>query len=379
MIFVSGWYGNMNIGDELIGVSVAKLLNSYLGNCRIYLSSYNPSYSDKILKEFNFNDVYSTYRLPLSIKGMIRSIIDYRFYFSLFKLLQSDVFVLGGGGFLSDWGGNSTTGWLKLITLAKALKKKTIIFFIGAGPFLHQKSKTKIRHVFNDFTDLIIVRDEESKAYLMECGVLPEKINVSVDPVFILDNMPVNQHPVETRDLKIGVNFINFFSGNPGKKKAYLDSLRHSIRALAKHGSVHLFAMDRTDLVFMREQFANLDLHYSENPIRLFKELSKMDICVGERLHFLISGLLLKKPIVPIIYNHKSFSICKKYGYERYMVDIGDGSQWRDHIFTADELELQLKAVISDRIQIQNNIEECNKKMSHELALAMRKVKAITA
>lgn len=376
-LFVSGWYGNKNIGDELLSIAVANLLNFNIKNSFTYVASYNPKYTNKLLAANRCENALSVYRFPLSIKGLIKSIPNYRFYTTLFYFIKSDAFILGGGGFLSDWAGNDISGWLSLIKLAKKFKKKTIVFFVGAGPFINQNTKSNVAYTLNNYSDIIIVRDEHSKNALAGCGVIADKIIVSVDPVFYMTPQNINIDNTKNNPLELGINLISFFENNNEKHQQYLTSIYTSIQMLSKYGKVHFFAMHKSDRKFMQNAIQNSEVFCSDDPVEVLNEMNKMDILIGERFHFLICGLLLEKPAIPIVYNHKSYSLCERYQYTEYSVNLGDGSQWRDHIFTPDELEACVKKILADFDLVKRNIVANNKEMRNRIERTMQYIQDV--
>ena len=101
-IFLSGWYGCGNTGDEAILLSMMDGFTEILGEVEFIVLSENPErilttygrdYNIKSLKHYSFElkrDIFD-----LLVKGKIFSLIG--------KLFISDIFILGGGGILRNY------------------------------------------------------------------------------------------------------------------------------------------------------------------------------------------------------------------------------------------------------------------------------------
>lgn len=169
-IIISGYYGFGNVGDEAILISILERL-------------------EEELESPSFVILSNSHKSFLPSKSNVK-IIGRLSLFSIIKeLLSADLLISGGGGLLQDSTGFSTVAYyLGIISLALALKKKTMIYAQGIGPVSCEKSKKLIKKVC-DKVDFISVRDSESAALLKRLGVTGVPMAVTADPVLAMKRL----------------------------------------------------------------------------------------------------------------------------------------------------------------------------------------------
>lgn len=133
-IVISGWYGNKNIGDEAILASIIEALMREIGDVKITVLSDDPVYTSKI------HGVNAVYQLPFGILPLGLAILRGKFLPTIRTLRDADLFILGGGGFLSDWQSWTVIlQWLGQVVLSKIFRKKVMLYAVGAGPITTKK------------------------------------------------------------------------------------------------------------------------------------------------------------------------------------------------------------------------------------------------
>jgi polysaccharide pyruvyl transferase CsaB len=192
-VFVSGYYGHGNLGDETI---LAMVLDQLEGSA--------PD------------------RLPIVASGDPRRTsgqhdaiaIDDRDIGALRKAaLASDAVVIGGGGLFHDYHGVEEAALLTnrhwgltycaaLPVLAQFAGKPLAILGAGVGPLRTEPGQRYTRIVFGR-ADLATVRDAPSRDLLGAIGVDVTRVEVSADPAFLL--APAEEDRVRARLRQMGV------------------------------------------------------------------------------------------------------------------------------------------------------------------------------
>jgi len=167
-VALHGFYGYGNLGDEAILTALKNEFKKFNGtNITVFTNEY--------AKVRAMHDVETCPEIGR------RSLLK-----RIGVLFASNIFVLGGGGFLKDYGENPANlkRWLRILDLAQKLKRKTALCSIGVENIRFDESRKLIKKVLNN-TAKITVRDELSKNILQECGVSGD-IEVISDPVLLL-------------------------------------------------------------------------------------------------------------------------------------------------------------------------------------------------
>ncbi len=167
-IALHGFYGQGNLGDEAILTAFLREFGRF-PNVEAVVFSTRP---DEVSRAHNVKSVSST---------GIGSAMGRRM-----QIGASDLFVLGGGALLKDFGPDSSSleGWLKLLRQAKGRKKKTALGAVGVENIRYDESKVALRDALAG-VDLLAVRDEHSKQVLQDIGVENE-VRVASDPSVLL-------------------------------------------------------------------------------------------------------------------------------------------------------------------------------------------------
>lgn len=347
-VLVIGWYGEGNIGDEAILLSMKNDLEKNL-NLKVRALSTRTEYTTRM------QGVEAVAHMPLSMKSFVLNLLNYKkFKPAITAIKESHIILLGGGGFLSDWSYFNPFNWLKYIVLAKKYGKKTMLYAIGAGPFRTKFGKFCVRYVVNKYIDLITVRDEESRDWLKKAGVTKE-IVVSGDPVIGL-SYESSSLDLEIKTKKRIVFVLNPYlqEKNPMKFKSLQNSLIEYISRFKgnEYELIFLPFENSKDYSFnerlLREsgvegKLINLEL----DPNTTMNILAGADIVVSLRLHGNIMAAACGTPFLPIVYHHKTAEFIKKLGWE-YQIDFGEGKNWIDKDLDPQELYEKTKEILEN-------------------------------
>ena len=167
-ITIHGFYGQGNLGDETILKALLQEFSKF-SDIKVVVFSSKPK---QVSITHGVRSVHS--------KGR-RSILR-----RIWEIKTSDLFILGGGGLLKDYGTDSSSlkEWRRLLKFAHRLNIKTALCAVGVENIRYDESRKLIKDAL-DKVDLITVRDCSSRDILRDIGVTNE-IKVVSDLVVLL-------------------------------------------------------------------------------------------------------------------------------------------------------------------------------------------------
>ena len=272
-VLVSGYFGFGNIGDEIIRVVIENYFKKY--NVDTLFLSKTPTKPNEIQRD-NFSLIYNTIK-------------------------KVDAVLSGGGGLLQDkTSSRSLYYYLSIIRMAKTLHKKAAVFAQGIGPVDKPYNRLLTRNTLNK-TDLITVRDNESKLLLDQIGVkkevfvtsdlafLYEPAEAKIDPVF---NFPYNilqlkgHENIDVEEVADIARFMHYKTQRETVLVPFFKEIDEEIcRAISEKTKFPVFVPKDIDEVFT-----------------LFKGAEAI---VSMRYHALLFAIMLGKPVLPIVYDKK--------------------------------------------------------------------------
>jgi len=169
-IVISGYYGQLNTGDEAI-------LRVLIDRLREYERQENE----------DLNVVVLSSRPQLTSKIYSVDSVNRKKIWEVVKTIKRcDIFISGGGSlFQNETSNRSLYYYLFQILVAKLFGKKVFIFSQGIGPIKRWYNILLFKHVIK-LADYITVRDYDSFDLLHRLK-LKNKIDLSADPAFLLN------------------------------------------------------------------------------------------------------------------------------------------------------------------------------------------------
>jgi len=288
-VVLSGYFGFNNLGDEAVLCGMVQGIRREIEGTDIIVLSNAPEETAVNLRVQAVNRWN-----PVQVLSAIR---------------QSDVLVSGGGSLLQDVTGvKSLYYYLGIITLAKRLGKRVMVFAQGMGPLLRDSSQRNTARILNR-VDAITVRDEDSYALLCSIGVKNE-VTVTADPVLGLTGSTAAQGLSEKYGLTQGRYIL--VSPRRWKEDNHVAPLVQALRDLQDEGwDICLFPFHKPeDTQLCREIARQLT-----GEVRLLEEPLSMNVIrsifsgavmvLGMRLHSLIFAAAGNTPMVGISYDPK--------------------------------------------------------------------------
>jgi len=320
-IFLIGWFGAGNIGDEAILISELLFLRDQISNVEFYILSFNPGRTRQLTA--NIPEVSKILRMG-SKRDVFRS--DFLGIFKAFR--EVDVVMIGGGGIFQDiYNHYPIPFFTAMALLARLNRKRLVLYCVGIGPIRSFVGKKLCRFAVNS-ADIICVRDAGSKDLLKSLGV-NRPIHISADPVFMLgpvrnENVEkvIKLHHLDSNGPAIGVSVQDLLFWRDASKRILakaLDTLSAEKGAMIvflpfgayKDGWLNRDKSSPVDMVaskkfaaLMRGRCSIIDDELT--PQELLGVIGKLDLVISMRLHGLIMGLNAGVPVIALTYEEET-------------------------------------------------------------------------
>ncbi|BCS80574.1 polysaccharide pyruvyl transferase CsaB [Anaerocellum diazotrophicum] len=306
-IVISGYYGQLNTGDEAILRVLIDRLREYERqeneDINIVVLSSRPQLTSKIYKIDSVNRK-KIWKVVKAIK-------------------RCDIFISGGGSlFQNETSNRSLYYYLFQIFIAKLFGKKVFIFSQGIGPIKKWYNVLVFKHIIK-LADYITVRDYDSFDLLHRLK-LKNKIDLSADPAFLLS--PCCEKRVEklfqTYNIDLSRKTIGIVVRKWKKEKDMTVKIAQIADILIEdegYNVVFIPFQGKWDIIKINEivsKMKNKPCILSENfqPHELLGIFRYFDLIVGMRLHSLIFAAKMNKRFIGISYDPKIDSFLKMYG-----------------------------------------------------------------
>jgi polysaccharide pyruvyl transferase CsaB len=321
-VFIAGYYGFENAGDEAILRCMVEHLRALRPGLEIAVASGDP---EKTAARYGVRGV------PWNDMRAVREAVE-----------ECGLVLVGGGGLFHDYWGVDPDSFLTNrhwgpvyfaapAMLAMFLEKPLMLYAVGVGPLLSEHARRFTRAAC-DAADVVTVRDPGSKDLLEAIGVAPEKVAVTADPAFAFT--PDGGFAMGGRPPFVGVSLRHWAIGT------YPEFWQREVAAaldafLEKHSGTVLFlpfqtcAGERENDVaviervrsFMRAQDSTR-LVPDSSPEALYSAIGACDVVLGMRLHALVFAFLNRRPFVALSYDPKVGEFARAGGLDDFALDI---------------------------------------------------------
>jgi polysaccharide pyruvyl transferase CsaB len=296
---ITGSYGGLNLGDEAILQSIVSQLRRDLP---VEITVFSRDAEDT--KRRHAVD------RAVPVRKLSRAEVTP-------EVERLDLLILGGGGILYDADART---YLREVSIARERGVPVMVYAIGAGPLSHGAATAAVREEL-EHVEAITVRERAAQRVLEEAGVHRE-ITVTADPALLLKPEPLPRGLLRREGLEGRRHLIGMSVREPGVAAPDLDqNVYHALLANAAD-----FMVDRydADIVFVPMERTVLDTQHSHAVVasmlraqrasvlkgtyssgQLLSWMSRFDMAVGMRLHFLIFAALAGTPFVALPYAGK--------------------------------------------------------------------------
>ena len=292
-VFVFGYYGFKNLGDEATLSSIIKTIKKIDSTIEVSALSYNGKYTEEIH----------------GIKGISRNNLV-----EVTKAIRrTDLVISGGGSLLQDvTSSRSLIYYLVLILLAKILKKPVLFYSNGFGPIRGRFNRYITRKIVNR-VDRIILRDRESKDSMEAIGVV-KPIEITTDSTFVLDsiNKDKSRKILENEGIPMDKPLVGISIRPWYVKDSFVDTMARfadyisdkgiNVLFIPMQGSKDLEISNRILKAMKNQGFILRDEYRPEETLGIF---GMLEILIGMRLHALIFAGIMGIPMLGLEYDPK--------------------------------------------------------------------------
>lgn len=287
-VFLFGYYGYDNLGDDLILESIVNTMNN----------------------QFNFKVLTYNYEKTQKVHKVV-PVSRSKFTKIIHEIITSDIVASGGGSLLQDaTSSKSLYFYLGLIGLGKIFRKKTIFLFNGIGPIKGKFNRKLVKWILSK-VDRIILRDYQSEEFLSNLGIT-KNVEVVGDAVFLKD-FDVQKTYQEKESSKLAIISLRPWKHYDQTKILEAEKLIQSLEL--KGYTVELLPlMMPDDYEILSRINTNSDVNiidYHEKQDELFKKIESAHVLIGERLHSLVISSICETPFIGIEYDPKIAGYCK--------------------------------------------------------------------
>lgn len=359
-VWISGYYGKGNIGDEVILTSLIENLRQDLVPT---VFSNDPSATKAM------HHVSSMLPPPINHSSGKAGVWYGRGYWAKFglKLLlegfRVSAHLYAGGGMLND---HDPGRVIKYKNFIKALRRighncPVALLGIGVDRINRQRDRKAFKEMFDNDVAYCSVRDMESYKAVCDLGIDSAHVNLTSDLAFAanVSKLELIENQDKIFDGGVGVNLRPLFEdsynyGTSEKSRTrYFEKCVELIHKLLKsYPKVFLVPFGPDDKIFLSkiaERTGADMLGCNVHPYEMMHTLSKFKVFVGMRYHSILFCLLAKTPCVPLAYSPKVVHIAKEIGSYLDSLTVGDGEEMPDRIFDVDAVCGELLNAFNNR------------------------------
>ncbi|MFH1454257.1 MAG: polysaccharide pyruvyl transferase CsaB [Armatimonadota bacterium] len=291
-ILISGFYGFGNAGDEAILYSMVTSFRKLMPEAGISVLS-----NGKIdeLSDYNVN------------------FVNRKNYFSILKaMFTTTLFISGGGGLIQDITSvRSIRYYLNLINLAKLFRKKVMVYAQGIGPVDTDEGKKLTSETLNR-VDYITVRDEASKELLLNLGLNEKLIEVTADPVLMLEGQTditniLSKYDINKDNVNLGIAVRPWGVDYLDKLASFLNNINKKYPDIKQYLLPFQLSTDLEQCLKLKEKlvFDAIVINEKLSTLQLLSLISNFNYMAAMRLHAAIMGAVNSIPSLGIIYDPK--------------------------------------------------------------------------
>lgn len=336
-IFMFGYYGFNNTGDEAILEAIVEQFRKILPGVHLSALSYTAAETEK-----RYN---------------IHAVSRNRFFQVIQSICKADLVMSGGGSILQDvTSSRSLLYYLGIIALAKLAGKKVAFYGNGFGPVSRPFNKALAKCVINR-VDLITVRDEESKKLMESLGV-HRNIVVTADAAFTLSGLSMYED-VSDKQPTVGISLRNWQG-----KDHYTAMVAACADELVQSGYQVLFLPMQypADVTISKEVASMMKmpaqvLEEKKDPKEMIAEMGKLDFMIGMRLHSLIFAAIAEVPMIGLSYESKITSFLKL---------VSQPCAGDVETLTEEELRKTVNQLIQEKVPYKNKLKEAKLELNQK-------------
>lgn len=332
-LLITGYHGYGNCGDEATLMAMTQNIKAMAEDVEITAISYKPEITKT---EYNINSI-QRFNIPALLNA----------------IMKSDILVSGGGTLIQ----NSTSTrslmyYLSIISFAKLLKKRVMLYGNGIGPVYGKFSRKMVKKVLNK-ADIITLREEYSLEELRNIGVIKPEMHVTADAAFTMQPLEkeksielLKKEGVPIDKEIIGVSVRNWNRSADGEK--YILEIARACDEMAKRGKTILIipmqmpkdmAISKRLMRTMKEKSFILKNEYT--PTQIAGIIGCLALTYSMRLHTLLFSAIQGVPMLGVVYESKVLNYLD-------VLDMPMAGDIRKESLSADKMINQLEGMFYD-------------------------------
>ncbi len=345
-ILLYGWFGENNVGDELILDASFSLIKKHCPLAEINIMGTKPEEVKKLHTCSNNVSTYIDYRPKEFLRAFKYGILDV-----ISNILKNDFLVIASGGALSDWHRESTITLFFMIDLFSFMKKPIYMLDVGAGPIDIEKSYKRFKKRL-DKIKIITVRDQSSFDILNSFKV--NNLYLSRDVVYSYSKEILNiVKNIEQINNYVGIVIASVCYETKHVYDEYINQINLLMVKLIEEGykvSIIPFLYEE-DKKFIKKLQIPKEVQIcidKNNAYKSLEYIAKCEYVIGIRYHALILSAIMGKKIIPLVHHGKNGDFTKDFSLNKYAEYIGDGKNWEYSQISANNIIQNLKKINSD-------------------------------
>lgn len=322
-IFLYGYYGFANVGDDLLLSSVTSALFQFAPNARFVVRSLNPvgSLSDERIQYLTIEQIMSRVIWP-----RWRRLIYYAWE-AWGSLRGCSHLVFGGGTLFHARGGSNVNLFLIGMLVVMARIRGARVFALGVGvASLPRGLSSHLMAGILGLTHDFAVRDESSRANCQRL-LFASRVRLTADMVFALPMGEIKRVPGQTPVLGVSLAASDIGQDGLGNEE-FLEALAVALQRLWKDGwEIRFLSFQELDeggvKVSDSSLFARLSrygfreaakiMRVSSLPGEISRQLSDLDVIAGMRFHGHVLAVRLGIPFVGFGRDSKLVDLCRHF------------------------------------------------------------------
>lgn len=257
--------------------------------------------------------------------------------------LWANAAIFGGGGYLNDRNADPRAVRRLLRYSAPATwwrisKVPYVIVGVGVGPLASQVAKDRIRTIC-DGAKAISVRDEESKAILVDAGIEESSIGVTADWVLLLNKQDIPEHFQDRASILLGERregvkrlgiHLESLSNQPSLMEKTLDALSAAIECESHIEPYWIVDSNASSLLenqikdYAAKKLPQLNVIPLQHFWTTAALLGSMDGLITSKLHVGITGWALGVPVCGFSSHIKSQRFYRQIRRTNFQVNASD-------------------------------------------------------
>ena len=322
-VFIAGYYGFENAGDEAILRCMIEQFRSLRPGLDIVVASGDQAKTAAAhgVRAVAWNDI-----------AAVRQAVE-----------QSGLVIVGGGGLFHDYWGVDPDAFLTdrhwgpvyfagPAILAMLHQKPLMMYAVGIGPLLSEHAR-RVTKAACEAANVVTVRDAGSKALLESIGVSGDRVMVTADPALAFEPRR-GGCDIEGRRPVIGVSLRHWAIGTypefwQREVAAGLDSLVEATGGSVLFLPFQTHAGERENDLAVIERVqslmrasGNTRVFPDSSPEALYAATGACDVVLGMRLHSLIFALGNRRPFAALNYDPKDGEFLRAAGVAEFSMEI---------------------------------------------------------